>query len=192
MKKIIIGLMMVMLFVGCKDQTKKNETMVWGTKENFDKIQKTMEESISKVETKTENIIIKYPNLLDFTILKEARDGIGVLIAPNSNKEKIRKLVLNLFEQYRKFQKDKELDNWVVIKVYDSKEAWEKEDDATYPEEKYYSHFIVSMTNGKEPGYRQKGHFFDSLHMVWWGWNSLTNDSEMKIEKYPFSLGNEN
>jgi hypothetical protein len=190
MKKLVLSLILVMVFVGCQNQTKENKQMDWGTKEAFNKSQKALEDSISKVETKTEKIITKDSNLLDFTILKEARDGVNVLIAPHSNKEKIRKLVLNLFEQYRKFQKDKGLDDWVVIKVYDSKEAWEKQDDNTYPEEKYYSHFIVSMTNGKEPGYRQKGHFFDSLHMVWWSWNSLTNESEEKIEKYPFSLGN--
>lgn len=192
MKKLVLSLMLVLLIVSCQNETKKNKQTVWGPQENSDKIQKKMEASISKVKTKTENIIIKDSKLLDFTILKETREGVWVLIAPNSNKEKIRKLVLNLFEQYRKFQKEKGLDNFVVIKVYDSKEAWEREDDNTYPEKEYYSHFIVSMTNGKEPGYRQKGHFFTTLQMVWWSWNSSTNDFESKFDKYPFSLGNEN
>jgi|WetSurMetagenome_2_1015567.scaffolds.fasta_scaffold304766_2 hypothetical protein len=46
----------------------------------------------------------------------------------------------------RYFHKKRKRDEFLIIQIFDSREAYDNRDNENYPEEKYFKHFLVDMT----------------------------------------------
>jgi len=91
---------------------------------------------------------------ISYEILKIRRLGndvcvyIDILIIGDSNKEQISKLINNFRNQYQ-------LSSFIMINIFDLKEAWLNRDNLNYPQSKYDEHFIAQLIVNKNTGYEK-------------------------------------
>ena len=90
-------------------------------------------------------------NIIDFEILRRwtpQRGGIGMvlLVSEEATKEEILCLARHLRSNYLS-------KGWVLIDIFDSKEAYQHRDDPNYPEYKYSKHWLVQVSYDKARGF---------------------------------------
>ena len=91
------------------------------------------------------------PNTLDYEVLREwdiPAGGIGMelLVSETATKEEVLALANSLRSKYLPRGS-------IFITIFDSKEAYTRIDDPTYPEEEYFKHLLVSIGRNPNTGY---------------------------------------
>ena len=79
---------------------------------------------------------------LKYDVLSTARAAMDILVAPNSDKDQIKKLLIYLLET----NADSDENKMFIIRVYDLEEPFIQRNNDIYPQEKYWAHHIADIS----------------------------------------------
>lgn len=99
-------------------------------------------DSLSSKHSYGNNENFKETPKLKYDVLASARMAIDILVAPNSDKDQIKELLLYLLETNADSDKNKSF----IIRVYDLKEVFIQRSNDFYPQETYWSHHIADLS----------------------------------------------
>lgn len=118
-------------------------TLGCGKKE--EKVQELRMEQKTKAPAETKQSIIAYETLRRWTI-PAGGVGMEILVSVKATKEEVLALARHLRSNYLS-------KGFVIIRIFDSKEAYLHRDDPNYPEDKYFKHFLVDVMRNPKTGY---------------------------------------
>ncbi len=137
MKARIITTMMTLLAVALAvalSYEKKNERVLASETE-----QKT------KAPEEAKQLYIPYETLRQWTV-PSGGIGMEILVSEKATKERVLALARHLRSKYLS-------EGFILIQVFDSKEAYLNRDNPSYPEKKYFKHFLVDLVRNPKTGY---------------------------------------
>ena len=145
-KGLISIIIFAILLSGCE---KKEATNV-----SKPKINKTSEIT-TKENTQSPKLQSKRATefIIDYEVLKKWNrpgGGVGmeVLVSEKASKEQVLTLARKLRSKYQS-------QRHINIDIFDSREAWTHRDDESYPQKKYFKHYLVQIGVNRETGYNQ-------------------------------------
>jgi hypothetical protein len=130
-KIVLIFFVLIVLFLVADYFSRADESIVFGWIDSL-----SSKHSYGNTETFKEIPKLKYD------VLASARAAMDILIAPNSDKNQIKELLIYLFklnvpiESYKTF----------IIRVYDLKEAFIQRNNDFYSQEKYWLHHLADIS----------------------------------------------
>jgi len=102
-------------------------------------------------EPRIEQNIITYETLRKWDILVNEGVGMELLVSPSATKQEVMTLARHLKSKYRSRNK------YVWVNIFDSKIAYLRRDDMSYPQAEYWKHFLVQVNLSNEVMWVAKG-----------------------------------